>query len=252
MIEVVRLTKRFKRPRSQRMDQDGRFIYALRDVSLRVAPGRVHGLVGPNGSGKSTLMRIIAGLTIQTSGSVLVNGEALGGARKRGNAIGYLPASGRLYPHLTVRENVEFFARLADVDSANRRELALETLVSLGCSEYADTYPSELSFGTYQKARLARLLVTNPKVMLLDEPSTGVDIVGIRQLRIIVEQLSSLGIPVIMATHNVAEIAAFCDSVTVLSKGAVRFSGSLPELSKGTEKADLGDAIFQLIQPQGT
>jgi sodium transport system ATP-binding protein len=252
MIEISGLEKRFKLSKKLRKTSGPQyrrgFYYALDGVQMAVAAGEVHGLVGENGSGKSTLMRIIAGLVSPNSGSVRINGFNVSRAQRKDAIIGYLPASGKLYAHLSVRENVEFFAKLAGAKNEDVECRTNEVLLQLNCDSFADRRPSELSFGMYQKARLARVLAMHPDVLLLDEPSTGVDIVGISELTQLISQLSETGIPILLATHNVNEIEDFCDRITVLKHGKSIFTGSLPELYEMTGKHVTHDALYTVIQ----
>lgn len=220
----------------------------MNGLDLDVPKGEVHGLVGANGSGKSTLMRMIAGLVIPTSGSIHINGKKCNPLKKSPIRVGYLPASGRLYSHLSVQQNVEFFAALSGIGKDRVPIAAADILHELGCDRFAALSPDDLSFGMYQKARLARLLVMKPQALLLDEPSTGVDIVGASQLNDLIRGLAETGIPILLATHNIAEIEAYCSRLTILNQGVSAFTGTLKDLHDLYSTQDTHRAIYQHIK----
>lgn len=252
MIEIINLKKRFRIPkRAQGLTSSqhkGSHFYALNGLNLEVPIGEVHGVVGANGSGKSTLMRMVAGLVHPSNGAVRINGMKLGAIRKKSYNVGYLPASGKLYSHLTVQQNVEFFAKLSGMSPYQASKSSRLMLDELGCDHFRMLRPDDLSFGMYQKARLARLLVTNPQALLLDEPSTGVDIVGSSQLNDLIKNLAETGIPILLATHNTSEIEAYCTKLTILREGRSAFTGTLNELHSTSGESDLHKAIYRYIE----
>jgi ABC-type multidrug transport system ATPase subunit len=221
---------------------------ALDNLNLTVEHGEVHGLVGANGSGKSTLMQVIAGLLIPTSGQVLIGGHKNNPFRKAKVRVGYLPASGRLYPHLTVRENIALFAALAGIPKKDIPKAVSEAIHELGCEGMQYEYPEDLSFGMHQKARLARLMVIQPQALLLDEPSTGVDIVASAQFNQMIRYLSDRGIPILLATHDPRELESYCSRITVLNQGQSVFTGTLAEMRQSSGTDDTADAIYQYIK----
>lgn len=255
MIKISDLKKRYRITKKSKKTTGpqcrGRYYYALDGVDMEIAGGEIHGVLGENGSGKSTLMRAIAGLISPYSGSIsFLDDESKKSVRPQ-PVIGYLPASGKLYGHLTVYENVLFFARLSGMSKQAAIQKSHQILGTLNCDRFADSRPGELSFGMYQKARLARVLVTDPDILLLDEPSTGVDIAGLAELSHLIHDLSGTGIPILLATHNLHEIEDFCDRITLLKHGRSTFSGTLDALKVLTGSEDTADALRAAIQ-EGT
>jgi ABC-2 type transport system ATP-binding protein len=196
---------------------------ALQGVSLEVATGEVVGLLGPNGSGKSTTLKLVSTVLLPDHGRVLVekfdtrlNGQAV---RKR---VAFGLASERsFFPRLTARENLEFFAALEDVPRRDWRSRAESALHSVGLLDAADKQVMKLSSGMHQRLGIARALLKQPSVLLLDEPSRSLDIAAAVQLWEMIHGLSASGIAVLLATHNFAEAAEVCDRAATLRKGSL-------------------------------
>lgn len=225
LLRLERVCKRFKGARRGAPPVD-----ALRNVSLRLAPGRRLGLVGPDAGGKTTLMRILAGLAEADSGTV----ELLGGSPDRldRSQVGYMPQSGALYAELNVRQNLELYARLRGVepyDNANRMEHLYELT---GLSPFRDRAVSKLSGGMRQKLALACAVVAAPRLILLDEPSVGVDPVSRQEIWQLAMDLSNPETGLVWTT-NILEDAARCDEIVLLHEGAISYHGPPGGLAAG-------------------
>jgi heme exporter protein A len=172
-------------------------VRALDDISFLLTPGQTLAVFGPNGAGKTTLLKVLAGLIRPQTGTTHVEGG-------RG-AIGWMGHHAHLYGHLTVRENLLFWAALYDVPSALRRARVDEALRRHGLTDRADEPVHALSRGLVQRAGIARALLHEPRVLLLDEPFTGLDLAAAAELRRLLAQLAGAGRIVVLATHNVDE-----------------------------------------------
>lgn len=248
MLEIKNISKTYRIPRKLRDSsssrQRGRTFFAVEDVSLMVSPGDVHGLVGGNGSGKSTILRIAAGLSSPTSGAIYIDGVRKHSTHKTG--IGYLPSSGSLYPFMSARDNVKFYGKLAGLKGADLEREICQALESAGCNEYQHVMPEDLSFGMSQRVRMARLLITSPKVLLLDEPSSGVDVLGALQFQETLAKIAESQVPIVLVSHNAAEVESLCDSLTFLDKGRVAYQGSIPEFIRTNNSLSFGQAILNM------
>lgn len=246
MLELKQITKSYVIPRKLRDStnprQAGKRFFAVRDVSLEVSPGEVHGIVGGNGSGKSTILRIAAGLSKQNSGSIFIDGKRK--SRSQNPGVGYLPSKGSLYPFMSAGDNVKFYGKLAGLRGAELAKSVSKVMEAMGCHSYLDAMPEDLSFGMGQRVRLARLLVTGPKVLLLDEPSSGVDVLGALQFQETLLELAESKIPIILVSHNAAEIEALCDRITLLNEGEVRYQGSVVDFVRSNNSSNVGQAIL--------
>jgi ABC-2 type transport system ATP-binding protein len=195
---------------------------ALDNVSLRVPAGEVMVLLGPNGSGKTTALKLISTILLPDKGRVLVNGEdTRAGSRIRGQ-VGFAVASERsFYPRLSARENLDFFAALNDVPRKLRRERIETLLEQTALISAADTLVMKFSSGMYQRLGIARALIANPRVLLLDEPTRSLDPASAVQFWQLVRELPADGATILVATHSFDEAAAVGSAVAVLSKGRV-------------------------------
>ena len=218
MIEVSQLTK------------DYGTVVAVRDVSFSVGKGEIVGFLGPNGAGKSTTLRVLAGFLGATSGRVSIAGhdiaEAPLAARR---AIGYMPESAPLYPELRVSEYLQFRARLKEVPRAKQRAAIGSAMERAGVTHMAGTVIAHLSKGYRQRVALADALVANPPLLILDEPTAGLDPNQIREVRALVKELGS-DRTVLLSTHILSEVEATCERALVIDRGRLVAEGTLEEL----------------------
>lgn len=203
---------------------------ALDGVSLEVAPGEVCGLLGPNGSGKSTVMKLFAGLQAPTTGSCWIQGLARGAANVSAR-IGYLPESPAFPGFMTAAEVVRYHARMSGLEPgavATRVAWALETS---GLSAVAGWKAGNLSKGMAQRLGLAQALVHDPEILLLDEPTAGVDPLGVSEILALIRVLKKAGKTILLTSHLLDQVAAVCDRIIILGAGRRIFAGTLPELA---------------------
>jgi ABC-2 type transport system ATP-binding protein len=204
---------------------------AVRDVSLYVPAGEICGLIGPNGAGKTTLLKMLAGLLRPTSGKIEVGGIEVGTEPKLLHQIvGYVPDTFGLYDELTVRHFMQYFARAHSVPQAQveRRIGGVLELTNL-TSKYEEPVGA-LSRGMRQRLVIAKTLLHAPKVLLLDEPASGLDPVARMDLCDLIKELGALGTTLIVSSHILTELADFCTSVVIMEQGHVIRSGRIEEL----------------------
>ena len=224
-------------------------VVAVDGVDLSVPGGAVLGLLGPDGAGKSTLIRMLATVLRPDGGDARIQGFSVTRqARDVTSRIGYMSQKFALYPDLSVAENIEFFARLRGVPKAERRERSLELLTGMGLAGFLDRTAGRLSGGMKQKLFLATTLMHRPRVLLLDEPTTGVDPVSRREFWRILADLNRAGTTVLVATPYMDE-AERCTDVVFLDGGRVRHHGTPAEIT-----ALLPGRLFELraAEPRAT
>lgn len=241
MIEVHRLRKCFPAPRGQ--------IVAVDDVSFTVTAGEVYGLLGPNGAGKTTTVRMVLGLLRPTSGEARVDGfsstEQPDEVKRR---VGLVSANAGLYPWLSVREMLLFFADLYGV-SPDRARRQLESLTQLlGLHGILHQRCVTLSTGQRQRVNLARALIHQPPVMLLDEPTLGLDVLGSQIVREYIGLLRDDGKAVILTTHHLDEAERLCTRFGLMHEGRIVSEGDLDELRARTGCANLVEMFLRLAQ----
>jgi ABC-2 type transport system ATP-binding protein len=211
--------------------RDFRGVQALRGVSLSVEAGEIHALLGPNGAGKTTLLRVLTGIVTPTSGTVQVADVDSTDRRAVQRAIGFVPASDRsFYLRISARENLRFFGRLYGLSKTQALVEAARALESVGLTEAADRALYTYSHGMLKRLAVARALLTMPDALLVDEATHDLDPEGARQVRELVEGVAAWGAAVLWTTQRVEEIRGFADTVTVLTRGRVRFQGSVSGL----------------------
>lgn len=219
MIEVSHLTKKY----GHRL--------AVEDVSFAVADGGICGLLGPNGAGKSTIMNILTGYLSATSGQVTVEGHPLpeeADAAKK--CVGYLPEQPPLYPEMTVQEYLDFAAELKGVKKAERKEQVRSASRRTGLEKVLPRLIRSLSKGYRQRVGIAQALLGSPKLIILDEPTVGLDPAQVIEIRKLIRELGQAH-TVILSSHILSEVQAVCQQVLILSKGRLAASGSLQELT---------------------
>lgn len=219
MIEVSHLTKKY-----------GGHL-AVDDVSFTVEDGQIYGLLGPNGAGKSTIMNILTGYLSATSGQVTVAGHPLPEEADEAKAcVGYLPEQPPLYPEMTVGEYLNFVAELKKVPRAQRKEQVLRAARRTGLEKVLPRLIRSLSKGYKQRVGIAQALLGSPKIIILDEPTVGLDPAQVIEMRKLIRELGKAH-TVILSSHILSEVQAVCQQVLILFKGKLAASGTLQELT---------------------
>ncbi len=204
-------------------------IVAVRDLNLRVEPGEVYGLLGPNGSGKSTTLKIILGLVSPSRGRTEIFGRDSRLVESR-EAVGFLPENPYFYKYLSGEETLRFFGRLCRLGGARLKNRTDELLELVGLTKARKRRLGTYSKGMLQRIGLAQALIHEPKLLVLDEPTAGVDPAGSRQIRDLIVDLKRRGITVLLSSHLLAQAQEICDRVAILADGALVREGRLEEL----------------------
>ena len=206
---------------------------ALKGLSLEVPAGELHGFVGPNGAGKTTTMRILATLMAPTAGSAYVDGTDVTQERQKARKlVGYMPDFFGVYDNLTCREYLDFYARCYRIGAAERKRMGDRLLELVQLQDKANAYVDSLSRGMKQRLCLARSLIHDPKLLILDEPASGMDPRARAEMKGILRTLREMGKTVLISSHILPELAEMCDSLTILDHGELVFSGGVEELSE--------------------
>ncbi len=240
MIEAIDLFKTFQTKTGP--------VAAVKGVSFTARDGEITGLLGPNGAGKTTTLRMLYTLMSPDSGQVRVDGlDAVTDAEAVRRRLGVLPDARGVYKRLTARENIAYFGRLhgmSDTDIARRtKELSL----ALGMDDVLDRQAEGFSQGQRTKTAIARALVHDPRNVILDEPTNGLDVMTTRGLREFLHQLRAEGRCVIFSSHIMQEVAALCDRIVVIAQGKVMASGTPDELRAHTGESNLEEAFVKAI-----
>jgi ABC-2 type transport system ATP-binding protein len=204
-------------------------IVAVRDLDLRVEPGEVYGLLGPNGSGKSTTLKIILGLVSPTRGHTEIFGRDSRLVQSR-EAVGFLPENPYFYKYLTGEETLRFFGRLCGLKGLRLKNRINELLELVGLTKASKRRLGTYSKGMLQRIGLAQALIHDPKLVVLDEPTAGVDPAGSREIRDMILNLKQCGITVLLSSHLLAQAQEICDRVGILADGLLVREGHLQEL----------------------
>jgi sodium transport system ATP-binding protein len=240
VIEATRLSKRFGP------------VTAVQEVSLRAEDGRITGLLGPNGAGKSTTLRMLYTVLRPDSGEATLDGVSVTAqpleARRR---MGVLPHGSGIYAQLTARENITYFAKLQGLAREERERRADEIIELLEMQSFARRRAQGFSQGQRLKTALARALVHRPRNVLLDEPTVGLDVMAVRNLRALLQRLRQAGHCVLFSSHVMQEVAALCDEVVVIAHGKVVASGTLDAIRSRSGRADLEEAFVELVGAEG-
>jgi ABC-2 type transport system ATP-binding protein len=207
-----------------------RRVTALDGIDLAVGPGEVFGLLGPNGAGKTTAVKILLGLTLPTDGSARLFDVPVADPESR-RRVGYLPEGHRFPGYLTARQTLSIFGRMSGMERSAVRSRVPELLSRVRLSDWADVKVKKFSKGMTQRLGLAAALVHDPEVLLLDEPTDGVDPVGRREIRDLLRDEAARGRAILLNSHLLSEIELTCDRVAVLKRGKVAAEGRIADLT---------------------
>ncbi|MDF2180258.1 ATP-binding cassette domain-containing protein [Aliiglaciecola sp. CAU 1673] len=236
MIEIKGLAKKFAVPNPKKLSEQerkdprlkGRFFHSVQDVSFACGKGQVLGLLGPNGAGKTTTLRILSTALKPSAGMVEVNGvDVLSQPLLARQKLGFLSGATGLYGRLTGRENIAYFGRLHGVPEARILQRIEELATLLDMHAFLDRRCESYSSGMKQRTAIARAVIHEPEAVILDEPTTGLDIMATQTVLDFIRRLKDEGIPVIFSTHHLDEVEELCDRVTVIDQGLTRFDGDL-------------------------
>jgi sodium transport system ATP-binding protein len=240
MIQVQHLSKRFPLPR-------GGAVLAVDDLSFDVRPGEVYGLLGPNGAGKTTTLRMILGLLRPSGGAAVVAGHSsLDAPNEVKRRVGLVSAGTGLYPWLSVREMLLFFADLYAVPPADAADQLQSLARLLGLTDLLPRRCATLSTGQKQRVNLARALIHRPPVLLLDEPTLGLDVIGSQVVTEYIAHLRAEGKSVLLTTHHLDEAERLCDRFGLLHRGRLVSEGPLADLQVRTGCRTLVEMFLQL------
>jgi sodium transport system ATP-binding protein len=236
MIEVTGLRRSF------------RAVVAVAGVSFAARDGAITGLLGPNGAGKTTTLRLIAGMLRPDAGGARVDGyDAVADGNEVRRRLGVLSDARGLYPRLTARENVRYFGRLQGLAEPALARSIDELVELLDMGAFADRRVEGFSSGQRLKVALARALVHRPRHLLLDEPTTGLDVMSTRALRALLRRLRGEGRCIVFSSHVMQEVGALCDELVVMARGRVAAAGPPAAIQRATGKATLEDAFVAAI-----
>jgi len=223
-------------------------VKAVQGVSFQANDGKITGLLGPNGAGKSTTLRVLYTVLKPDTGSATIDGVDVVASPVEARArIGTLPHGSGLYPHLTARENIAYYAKLYDMDAGIIDERVQRVIDQLDIGDFADRRTKGFSQGQRTKVSLARSLVHGPQNVILDEPSNGLDVMATRALRDVIRELKRAGKCVLFSSHVMQEVAALCDEIVIISSGKVAVHDTLEGIRRVTGRDDLEEAFVRAI-----
>jgi len=223
---------------------------AVRGISLSVEPGEIYGVLGPNGAGKTTLMNMISTLLLPDSGDILIMGESvLKNPKKARQRLNLCSGHANFAWSLTISENLRFYAMLYGIRGAERENRIRELLAGFSLERYADTRFDEVSTGTKQRLALAKALLNRPEVLLLDEPTVGLDPdVALKVRQHILEYHQQSGCTLILTTHYMQEAQDLCQRIAFVREGQVKAQGSPAELQAQLKQDDLEGVFLELAK----
>lgn len=231
-VEIAHLTKVFKVPMRRER------VVAVRDLSIKVEPGEVYGLLGPNGSGKSTTLKVVLGLVSPTRGTTKIFGEDSALVRSRKD-VGFLPENPYFYKFLSGAETVRFFGKLSGLGGEELEARVQELLDLVGLTEAADRRVGSYSKGMLQRIGLAQALVQDPGLLVLDEPTAGVDPVGSREIRDLILALKGRGKTILLCSHLLSQVQEICDRVGILARGRLVREGRVEDLLAVRDRTEM-------------
>lgn len=237
MIEVINLKKEFKK------------VKAVNDISFKVCEGEIVGLLGENGAGKTTTLRMLATMLRATGGTAKINGfDIMSESDKVRGQIGILfGGEVGLYDRLTARENIRYFAELNGM-SKDETNKSIENLTkALGMEEYIDRRVGKFSRGMKQKVAIARSIVHEPKVMLFDEPTAGLDVTSAKIVQDFIKRCKEENRAIIFSSHSMAEVEKLCDRIVIINKGRIVEEGTVQQLKEKYKNSDMEEIFMSLV-----
>jgi len=242
LIKVNHLKKEF-------FDKKRGKIEAVNDINFHCHKNQIFGLLGPNGAGKTTTLRILATMMKPTAGEVLVNGyQVVKEAHKVRQSIGFLSGETGLYDRFTPRETILFFGRINGLSEKLISSRMSDIFKILDMDSFKDVRVDKLSTGMKQKLSIARAIIHNPPILILDEPTVGLDVITARVVVNYIKEFRSQGKCIIFSTHQMAEAEKLCDEIAIIHKGKILSSGTLAELQEKFQEQDLEEIFFKLVK----
>jgi sodium transport system ATP-binding protein len=223
-------------------------VRAVDNISFSAYKGEVFGLLGPNGAGKTTTLRMMATLMKPNSGTIEIAGfDTEKDPREVRRSIGYMSSSTALYPRLSPREIITYFAELNDYPK-NEIPMRVEKIIRyFGIGDYADTYSEKLSTGMKQITSIARTIVHDPPVLILDEPSSGLDVIVAQKIHNYIKDLRNEGKTIIFSSHNMGEVEKICDRIGIINNGKLLTAGTIDELRKISSKYYMEEIFIYFV-----
>lgn len=223
---------------------------AVKDVSFDVSEGEIFGLLGPNGAGKTTTLRMISGMLKPSEGDVFINGFSMNGETiKAKTSLGFLTGDMNLYERLTPYELLEYFGNLYNVPAPSLKSRIEELIEKFKINDFADRLCGKLSTGQKQRVAIARTIIHDPAVIVLDEPTTGLDIMA---SEMIIDFMKTMATEhkrtIIFSTHNLSEVERLCNRVAIIHKGELITEGTISEINSKVEAKDLSTSFFTLVK----
>ena len=241
MLQVSHLTKRY------------RGIPSIDDINFRIEPGQIVGYLGPNGSGKSTTVKIIAGLLQPNEGSVWFEGKDIRDDMVAfRSSLGYVPEEAHIYTYLSGLEYLQLVGRLRGLEEQNIERKANQMLKVLGLESWRYSPISFYSKGMKQRVLIAAALMHNPRLLIFDEPLSGLDVVSARLFKDLLQELAAQGKAILYISHVLEVVEQVCDRVIVIAKGKILADAAPAELEKLMQLSSLQDVFAQLVQQEDT
>ena len=236
-LEVIELTKKFGD------------LLAVDGITFHVEKGDIFGLLGPNGAGKTTTLRMIYGVLKPTKGTAKVLGvDVVKDPVKARSYMGVLPEDSSVYPRLTAEENLIYFGKLKGMEEGELRRRVRELLEVLDLEDKRYVIADKLSKGQKRKLAFARAVLDKPPLLLLDEPTSGVDVMSAREVRSLIKQYAREGSTIIFSSHNMWEVERLCKTVAIMNKGKIQHLGSVEELKKLSESREFEEVFIKLVR----
>jgi sodium transport system ATP-binding protein len=246
MVQCIDLRKSFPTPSGEEKD-------AVHELNLSIGPGHVYGLLGPNGAGKTTTLRILAGLVSPTAGTAILNGHDVRHHTTEAKAaIGYMPSNAGLYHRLSPKEVLTYFGRLLSMESSALYDRVDALITWLDMSDFAHLRCGALSTGQRQRTNIARALMGDPPILIMDEPTLGLDVLTNRIILDFILQQRDAGKTILLSTHYLDEAETLCDCIGLLHHGRLIAEGDMPALRQQTGLDRLTDIFLSLIGETST
>lgn len=250
MIEAINLSKQFERIVKQGKKSKKEEFLAVNQVSLRAEPGEIVGILGPNGAGKTTLLRMLGMLMTPTAGEVRLTdaeGNFVEEITKKKELIGYLSGNTKLYPRFSIREYLLFLGELYGYTRQEAQERVREIVSILSMEEFADNRIEKLSTGQTQRASIARCLMADPQLYILDEPTLGLDILSADAIIRFMKEQKEKGKTVLYSTHYLEEAQVLCNRIYMICQGRIVAEGTPLEFMEQTKTENLREAFHSIF-----